>query len=177
MKKSRRFVSVKSKILLPVAILGLISVIIAFIGLSSVTTLQNKSEDISEKGLEATVLLDDLNLKFSDCQKLVLAYIGNPPMHPDIMKSQYEVLAEKLVEFQDSVAKDQEKLLGMEGYFSPDELELMKVTFDRMNQAEEETVQIVQTYAARNQIGALTMANTCMDEWSSNIADNRTKSY
>lgn len=172
MKKSRRFVSVKSKILLPVAILGLISVIIAFIGLSSVTTLQNKSKDISEKGLEATVLLDDLNLKFSDCQKLVLAYIGNPPMHPDIMKSQYEVLAEKLVEFQDSVAKDQEKLLGMEGYFSPDELELMKETFDRMNQAEEETVQIVQTYAARNQIGALTMANTCMDDWRSNIADN-----
>lgn len=172
MKKSRRFVSVKSKILLPVAILGLISVIIAFIGLSSVTTVQNKSKDISEKGLEATVLLDDLNLKFSDCQKLVLAYIGNPPMHPDIMKSQYEALAEKLVEFQDSVAKDQEKLLSMEGYFSPDELELMKVTFDRMNQAEEETVQIVQTYAARNQIGALTMANTCMDEWSSNIADN-----
>lgn len=172
MKKSRRFVSVKSKILLPVAILGLISVIIAFIGLSSVTTVQNKSKDISEKGLEATVLLDDLNLKFSDCQKLVLAYIGNPPMHPDIMKSQYEVLAEKLVEFQDSVAKDQEKLLGMEGYFSPDELELMKVTFDRMNQAEEETVQIVQTYAARNQIGALTMANTCMDDWKSNIADN-----
>ena len=172
MKKSRRFVSVKSKILLPVAILGLISVIIAFIGLSSVTTVQNKSKDISEKGLEATILLDDLNLKFSDCQKLVLAYIGNPPMHPDIMKSQYEVLAEKLVEFQDSVAKDQEKLLGMEGYFSPDELELMKVTFDRMNQAEEETVQIVQTYAARNQIGALTMANTCMDDWRSNIADN-----
>ena len=172
MKKSRRFVSVKSKILLPVAILGLISVIIAFIGLSSVTTVQNKSKDISEKGLEATVLLDDLNLKFSDCQKLVLAYIGNPPMHPDIMKSQYEVLAEKLVEFQDSVAKDQEKLLGMEGYFSPDELELMKATFDRMNQAEEETVQIVQTYAARNQIGALTMANTCMDDWKSNIADN-----
>ena len=172
MKKRRRFVSVKSKILLPVAILGLISVIIAFIGLSSVTTVQNKSKDISEKGLEATVLLDDLNLKFSDCQKLVLAYIGNPPMHPDIMKSQYEVLAEKLVEFQDSVAKDQEKLLGMEGYFSPDELELMKVTFDRMNQAEEETVQIVQTYAARNQIGALTMANTCMDDWRSNIADN-----
>ena len=172
MKKSRRFVSVKSKILLPVAILGLISVIIAFIGLSSVTTLQNKSKDISEKGLEATVLLDDLNLKFSDCQKLVLAYIGNPPMHPDIMKSQYEVLAEKLVEFQDSVAKDQEKLLSMEGYFSPDELELMKETFDRMNQAEEETVQIVQTYAARNQIGALTMANTCMDDWRSNIADN-----
>lgn len=172
MKKRRRFVSVKSKILLPVAILGLISVIIAFIGLSSVTTVQNKSKDISEKGLEATVLLDDLNLKFSDCQKLVLAYIGNPPMHPDIMKSQYEVLAEKLVEFQDSVAKDQEKLLGMEGYFSPDELELMKVTFDRMNQAEEETVQIVQTYAARNQIGALTMANTCMDDWKSNIADN-----
>ena len=172
MKKRRRFVSVKSKILLPVAILGLISVIIAFIGLSSVTTLQNKSKDISEKGLEATVLLDDLNLKFSDCQKLVLAYIGNPPMHPDIMKSQYEVLAEKLVEFQDSVAKDQEKLLGMEGYFSPDELELMKATFDRMNQAEEETVQIVQTYAARNQIGALTMANTCMDDWKSNIADN-----
>lgn len=172
MKKKRRFVSVKSKILLPVAILGLISVIIAFIGLSSVTTVQNKSKDISEKGLEATVLLDDLNLKFSDCQKLVLAYIGNPPMHPDIMKSQYEVLAEKLVEFQDSVAKDQEKLLGMEGYFSPDELELMKVTFDRMNQAEEETVQIVQTYAARNQIGALTMANTCMDDWKSNIADN-----
>ena len=60
----------------------------------------------------------------------------------------------------------------MEGYFSPDELELMKVTFDRMNQAEEETVQIVQTYAARNQIGALTMANTCMDDWRSNIADN-----
>ena len=172
MKKSRRFVSVKSKILLPVAILGLISVIIAFIGLSSVTTVQNKSKDISEKGLEATVLLDDLNLKFSDCQKLVLAYIGNPPMHPDIMKSQYEVLAEKLVEFQDSVAKDQEKLLSMEGYFSPDELELMKATFDRMNQAEEETVQIVQTYAARNQIGALTMANTCMDDWRSNIADN-----
>lgn len=172
MKKRGRFVSVKSKILLPVAILGLISVIIAFIGLSSVTTVQNKSKDISEKGLEATVLLDDLNLKFSDCQKLVLAYIGNPPMHPDIMKSQYEVLAEKLVEFQDSVAKDQEKLLGMEGYFSPDELELMKVTFDRMNQAEEETVQIVQTYAARNQIGALTMANTCMDDWRSNIADN-----
>ena len=172
MKKSRRFVSVKSKILLPVAILGLISVIIAFIGLSSVTTLQNKSKDISEKGLEATVLLDDLNLKFSDCQKLVLAYIGNPPMHPDIMKSQYEVLTEKLVEFQDSVAKDQEKLLSMEGYFSPDELELMKATFDRMNQAEEETVQIVQTYAARNQIGALTMANTCMDDWKSNIADN-----
>lgn len=172
MKKSRRFVSVKSKILLPVAILGLISIIIAFIGLSSVTTVQNKSKDISEKGLEATILLDDLNLKFSDCQKLVLAYIGNPPMHPDIMKSQYEVLAEKLVEFQDSVAKDQEKLLGMEGYFSPDELELMKVTFDRMNQAEEETVQIVQTYAARNQIGALTMANTCMDDWRSNIADN-----
>ena len=172
MKKRRRFVSVKSKILLPVAILGLISVIIAFIGLSSVTTLQNKSKDISEKGLEATVLLDDLNLKFSDCQKLVLAYIGNPPMHPDIMKSQYEVLAEKLVEFQDSVAKDQEKLLSMEGYFSPDELELMKETFDRMNQAEEETVQIVQTYAARNQIGALTMANTCMDDWRSNIADN-----
>ena len=172
MKKKRRFVSVKSKILLPVAILGLISVIIAFIGLSSVTTVQNKSKDISEKGLEATVLLDDLNLKFSDCQKLVLAYIGNPPMHPDIMKSQYEVLAEKLVEFQDSVAKDQEKLLGMEGYFSPDELELMKETFDRMNQAEEETVQIVQTYAARNQIGALTMANTCMDDWKSNIADN-----
>ena len=172
MKKRRRFVSVKSKILLPVAILGLISVIIAFIGLSSVTTVQNKSKDISEKGLEATVLLDDLNLKFSDCQKLVLAYIGNPPMHPDIMKSQYEALAEKLVEFQDSVAKDQEKLLGMEGYFSPDELELMKVTFDRMNQAEEETVQIVQTYAARNQIGALTMANTCMDDWRSNIADN-----
>ena len=172
MKKRRRFVSVKSKILLPVAILGLISVIIAFIGLSSVTTVQNKSKDISEKGLEATVLLDDLNLKFSDCQKLVLAYIGNPPMHPDIMKSQYEVLAEKLVEFQDSVAKDQEKLLSMEGYFSPDELELMKATFDRMNQAEEETVQIVQTYAARNQIGALTMANTCMDDWKSNIADN-----
>lgn len=172
MKKKRRFVSVKSKILLPVAILGLISVIIAFIGLSSVTTVQNKSKDISEKGLEATVLLDDLNLKFSDCQKLVLAYIGNPPMHPDIMKSQYEVLAEKLVEFQDSVAKDQEKLLSMEGYFSPDELELMKATFDRMNQAEEETVQIVQTYAARNQIGALTMANTCMDDWRSNIADN-----
>ena len=172
MKKKRRFVSVKSKILLPVAILGLISVIIAFIGLSSVTALQNKSKDISEKGLEATVLLDDLNLKFSDCQKLVLAYIGNPPMHPDIMKSQYEVLTEKLVEFQDSVAKDQEKLLGMEGYFSPDELELMKATFDRMNQAEEETVQIVQTYAARNQIGALTMANTCMDDWKSNIADN-----
>ena len=172
MKKKRRFVSVKSKILLPVAILGLISVIIAFIGLSSVTALQNKSKDISEKGLEATVLLDDLNLKFSDCQKLVLAYIGNPPMHPDIMKSQSEVLAEKLVEFQDSVAKDQEKLLGMEGYFSPDELELMKATFDRMNQAEEETVQIVQTYAARNQIGALTMANTCMDDWKSNIADN-----
>ena len=172
MKKRGRLVSVKSKILLPVAILGLISVIIAFIGLSSVTTVQNKSKDISEKGLEATVLLDDLNLKFSDCQKLVLAYIGNPPMHPDIMKSQYEVLAEKLVEFQDSVAKDQEKLLGMEGYFSPDELELMKATFDRMNQAEEETVQIVQTYAARNQIGALTMANTCMDDWRSNIADN-----
>ncbi|MDY3887591.1 MAG: methyl-accepting chemotaxis protein [Agathobacter sp.] len=172
MKKRRRFVSVKSKILLPVAILGLISVIIAFIGLISVTTVQNKSKDISEKGLEATILLDDLNLKFSDCQKLVLAYIGNPPMHPDIMKSQYEALAEKLVEFQDSVAKDQEKLLSMEGYFSPDELELMKETFDRMNQAEEETVQIVQTYAARNQIGALTMANTCMDDWKSNIADN-----
>ncbi len=162
MKKSR----VASKLIFPVALMGIVSLAIAIISLVAMSDLQTHSKLVSGNGVRATICMDEINYKFADTQKLTLALIAQPS------QGLYEHVASTLEEYQTDVATYEEELLAMDDYFSEDDIALMKETFDDIEIAQTEIVKLLQMTMNGQEAAAAAEANTQMTEWSTNLSAN-----
>ena len=164
MKKKKS--TILMKLVVPVAILGLIAILIAAESLYSMAAIQKESKRISEEGLRATICLDEINLEFANTQKLALALCAEPS------KDLYEYVAGQLKEYQSDVASYEEELLAMTDYFSADDIALMNDTFDLITEAQTTTVELMQTAMSGDSASAVTEANNVMKGWSESIGTN-----
>ncbi len=162
MKKSR----VASKLIFPVALMGIVSLAIAIISLVAMSDLQTHSKLVSGNGVRATICMDEINYKFADTQKLTLALIAQPS------QGLYEHVASTLEEYQTDVATYEEELLAMDDYFSEDDIALMQETFDDIEIAQTEIVKLLQMTMNGQEAAAAAEANTQMTEWSTNLSAN-----
>ncbi len=162
MKKSR----VASKLIFPVALMGIVSLAIAIISLVAMSDLQTHSKLVSGNGVRATICMDEINYKFADTQKLTLALIAQPS------QGLYEHVASTLEEYQTDVATYEEELLAMDDYFSADDIALMQETFDDIEIAQTEIVKLLQMTMNGQEAAAAAEANTQMTEWSTNLSAN-----
>ena len=164
MKKEKSMIFLK--LVVPVAILGLIAILIAAESLYSMAAVQRESKRVSEEGIRATICLNEINLEFANTQKLTLALCAEPD------KDLYEYVAGQLKEYQSDVASYEEELLAMTDYFSADDIALMNDTFDLIAEAQETTVTLMQTAMGGDSASAVTQANSTMTEWSESIGAN-----
>lgn len=167
MKKLKK-TSVSIKILIPVAVLGIVAFAIALLGTLSVNRMKKESDLIASRGIRALICLDEINLAFSESQKITLELCAAPSAELA------EKVKEQLKEYQDSVANYEEELLQMDDYFSEEEMQLLKDTFDSIEGAETKTVEIMQVLMTGDQQGAFQMAHTEMDEWAESIGAGMT---
>lgn len=158
--------SIMLKLILPVAVLGCIAILIAGVGLNSMTAVQQESSQISGEGVRATICMDEINLAFANTQKLTLALCAQPS------KDLYEYVASQLTEYQSNVQSYEDELLAMEHYFSADDIQLMKDTFAMITEAQNTTVELMQTAMAGDTEAAITRANSVMTEWNDSIGTN-----
>ena len=167
--KKKKQSHVASKLMLPISIMGVISLAIAVISLVSMSQLQEHSKLVSGRGMRATICMDEINYKFADTQKLTLALIAQPS------DGLYEHVANTLTEYQTDVAQYEEELLAMDDYFSAEDIELMQETFDDLAIAQAEITKLLQLTMSGNQSAAAAEANTQMTEWSTNLSANMDK--
>lgn len=158
--------SVIAKLIIPVAVLGCIAIMIAGVSLYSMTAVQKESNQISGEGVRATICMDEINLAFANTQKLTLALCAEPS------KDLYEYVASQLTEYQSNVDSYEKELLAMDHYFTADDIQLMKETFDLLTEAQGTTVELMQTAMAGDSAAAVAKANSVMTEWSDTIAVN-----
>lgn len=70
--KRKAFISVASYIIIPVIILGFLSVFSVYISLAALSSVNNISEKIYEEQLENITTLDKINVQNERIQKLML---------------------------------------------------------------------------------------------------------
>ena len=158
--------SVIAKLIIPVAVLGCIAIMIAGVGLYSMTAVQKESNQISGEGVRATICMDEINLEFANTQKLTLALCAEPS------KDLYEYVASQLTEYQSDVDSYEQELLAMDHYFTADDIELMNETFAMITEAQGTVVELMQTAMAGDSAAAVTEANSVMKDWSESIGAN-----
>lgn len=158
--------SIMLKLIIPVALLGCIAILIAGVGLNSMTAVQTESSQISGEGVRATICIDEINLAFANTQKLTLALCAQPS------KDLYEYVASQLTEYQSDVQSYEDELLAMDHYFSSDDIQLMKDTFAMITEAQNTTVGLMQTAMAGDTAAAVAEANSVMKEWNESIGAN-----
>lgn len=166
MKNNKRKSTVLIKLLGPVIALGLLTMITAVVGLQSMISVQKASKTVSGNGFRALICFDEINKDFIQTQKYCLAVCGEPD-NEDL----YEYVAGQLKEFQSNVASYEEELLAMDDYFSDSDITTMNAVFSAMNNAQQETVELM-TKAMSGDKDIISEANQVMQEWSTNIGDN-----
>ncbi len=166
MKKKKRKSSIMAKLVTPVAILGLIAVLIAGEALYSMTAIQNESSEISQEGLRATICLDEINHLFAESQKLCIGLCAEPS------EDMYEYVVSQLTEYQTDVAAYEQELLAMDHYFSADELQLLSDTVAFIDDAQNSIVELMQMAMAGQSEKAVSQANTTFAGWTDTIAAN-----
>ena len=165
-KKFLKKTSVIVKILMPVIVLGCIAVIIAGEALYSMTEIQKESSQISGEGVRATICMDEINLAFANTQKLTLAICAQPAD-----EGLYDYVASQFKEYKTNVDSYEKELLAMDHYFSADDLNLMRETFDELAEAKEVISELIdQAVAGDMTVGA--QANALMTEWQKSIGGN-----
>lgn len=166
MKNNKRKSTVLIKLLGPVIALGLLTMITAVVGLQSMISVQKASKAVSGNGFRALICFDEINKDFIQTQEYCLAVCGEPD-NEDL----YEYVAGQLKEFQSNVASYEEELLAMDDYFSDSDITTMNAVFSAMNNAQQETVELM-TKAMSGDKDIISEANQVMQEWSTNIGDN-----
>lgn len=166
MKNNKRKSTVLIKLLGPVIALGLLTMITAVVGLQSMISVQKASKTVSGNGFRALICFDEINKDFIQTQKYCLAVCGEPD-NEDL----YEYVAGQLKEFQSNVASYEEELLAMDDYFSDSDITTMNAVFSAMNNAQQETVELM-TKAMSGDKDIISEANQVMQEWSTNIGNN-----
>lgn len=164
--KTKKKTSIIGKLMVPVALLGCISLIIAIVGISSMQAIQKESDQISGEGIRATICIDEINLEFANTQKLVLALCAQPS------EDMFEYVASQLTEYQSNVASYEEELLAMDDYFSADDMALMQETFSQIEEAEAAAVDLMTMAMSGDSEAAVAQANTTFSEWSDSIGTN-----
>ena len=157
--------SIIIKLIVPVAILGCIAITAAGEGLFSMTEIQEESKQISGNGVRATICMDEINLAFANTQKLTLALCAAPS------QGLYEHVASQLTTYQTDVANYEEELLAMDDYFTADDIQLMNDTFALITEAQDTTVELMQTAMGGDSAAAVSKANDVMKGWSTSIGD------
>ena len=157
--------SIITKLIVPVAILGCIAIAAAGEGLYSMSEIQEESVQISGNGVRATICMDEINLAFANTQKLTLALCAAPS------QDLYEYVASQLTTYQTDVANYEEELLGMDDYFTADDIQLMNDTFAIITEAQGTTVELMQTAMGGDSAAAVSKANDVMKGWSTSIGD------
>ena len=158
MKNNKRKSTVLIKLLGPVIALGLLTMITAVVGLQSMISVQKASKAVSGNGFRALICFDEINKDFIQTQEYCLAVCGEPD-NTDL----YEYVAGQLKEFQSEVASYEEELLAMDDYFSDSDIATMNAVFSAMDNAQQQTVELMTKAMSGNQV---------MQEWSTNIGDN-----
>ena len=164
MKKKKS--SILLKLVVPVAILGLIAILVAVESVYSMESIQKKSTRISQEGIRATICLDEINLRVANTQKLALALCAEPS------QDMYEYVAKELKEYQDDVEAYEEELLGMTDYFTKDDIDLLNDTFDYIKGGQDTAVQLMQLALSGDSQKAVSQANTVMKDWQTTIEAN-----
>ncbi len=139
------------------------AVIIALEALVSMTQLQKESSEISGNGVRSTICIDEINLAFSNAQKLTLAICVQPEN-----QGLYEYVSAQLKTSQEDVAQYEQELLAMDEYFSADDMKTMREIFDEIETAQT-TIDTIIKQARSGDTTAGTQANDIMTKWSDSI--------
>lgn len=166
MKSNKRKSSVLVKLLGPVVALGVIAIFTGIVGLSSMIAVQRASKQVSGNGIRGIICLDEINKDFIQTQEYALAVCGQPDN-----KDLYEYVAGQLTEFQSDVAAYEEELLGMDDYFSDSDISTMNAVFSAIDNAQQETVNLM-AKAMAGDTGVIAEANETFQKWNEDIGDN-----
>lgn len=158
--------SIITKLMIPVAVLGLYAVISACAGIHFMETARTESSEISNEGIRATNCIDKINLSYANMQTLTFVVCAEPAqeLYDYVMQQMNQILAEA-----ESCEKE---LLAMDHYFSSEDIKLMKDTFDLFVQAENMADTLMREAVKNGSADALTQANTVLSEWAGTIGNN-----
>lgn len=162
MKKIKKS-SILRKIMIPVMLMGVIGILSAGLGISSLGTNHSGTEKISGRGLRAQVCLDGIDLAFTKTQKLILSYCANPTNKDLLAKVRDELAVQS-----EDVAAYKEEILEMDDYFSSEEYELIQSVFAELSDAEGSTDKIL-SYAEQNPNEAFVYADNVFYGWSNQL--------
>lgn len=155
--------SVIFKLMIPVIALGLVAIVSLFISLSGMAKMQTSSNEISEKGIENIIALDEINVKFAETQKLTLAVISDPT-NMEMLQS----TKDKLYTYKDKVEKYVETLHKNEDCFTSEQMQKIDDTMLLITDAEKTTMQLI-GLAQQDKNQAFVVANKTFTEWSDSI--------
>ena len=164
MKKNKS--SVLLKLVVPVAILGLIAILVAVDSIYSMESIQKKSTRISQEGIRATICLDEINLRVANTQKLALSLCAEPT------KDNYEYVAKELKSYKEDVETYEEELLGMTDYFSKEDMDLLNDTFEYIKGGQDTAGQLMELALTGDSQKAVSQANIAMKDWQTTIVTN-----
>lgn len=154
-------------VMTPVLILGIVGIIASSVGIYSLRQNEQRSEEISEDGVDTLNALLDMNLKFQETQKLTLAFCGEASN-----LDMFDYIKGQLSEYSADVIADEEVLKSYKDNFTTEEQAIIDDTIDLVTEAQDTVLEILAMAASGQSEEAYTMANNTMQEWSDTIGSN-----
>lgn len=164
-KKKRKSTIVK-KLMIPVIMLGVLGVVLAFIGLYALNVNQTSSEDIANEGMEIITTLDNMKLIFEKSEKMCLAQCSEP-FNTDMQ----EKVQGELASYSELFKSNYELLAGKTDWFSPEGIELLDATYNMIVEAELTLQDIIHTSMSNKEL-AFTTLHADMEIWTETIVGN-----
>lgn len=148
--KKKRFISVASYIIIPVVILGLLSIVSAYISLAGLNSVNNTSEKIYGKQLENITVFDKINIRNERIQKLMLKFF---------LSSNKETMDQVWIEVE-SVIEEADNLMDqIDGTFEDSEMEEIFKTYRAHFSASIDNVNDLKKLAYKDSDSAINYAN------------------
>ena len=166
MEKKLMKLSVLTKLMVPVAVLGLYAIVIACTGTYSMKTAQTENSEISNEGIRATSCIDAINLAYANMQTLAFVVCAQPS------QELYDYILPQIEQVWAEAESCEKELLAMEEYFSAEDIQLIETTSDLFAQAENMAVVFMQDAVEKGSADAIMQANSAMSEWADTIGGN-----
>lgn len=164
-KKRTKRTSVLVKIIIPVLVVGLSGVFASCANIMALRNIQGKSDEIASTGIQLTTSLDQINLDFEKCMKVVMSYCtagGNR----QVKEASYQTL----LSLAEDVKKHEEIINNNFSWFSENDQTEITETFQQIGSTQQEILALI-AYSEQDNAGALSKMNSEMPNWTSEIGD------
>ena len=154
-----------TKIIIPVIVVALSGILSSVTGTLALRDIQSRSDRIASTGKDMIIALDEINLNFEQCMKVVMSYCtANGDV--TIMKNSYDTL----MALAENVQKQETYIRDNIDWFDKEDQILIENTFARIKEAQMAILALVE-YSSKDPAGAIAQMNQEMPVWTAEIGD------